>query len=178
MNWYDGHHARPTSIKVWTFLAVAGIAACLVAIAPDSGFSGNGKHGSLTVASDSFARVVAKGWGRADAGGFYRHSTRSAALRVDGSVGLMTFAKADAFATADLSNTVIRDVDVSFRVATDKHIERQLTDGSGLRPSLKARHGISRQRAVCRRRPGLRISPSRDGRTAERHHTRGRSYRT
>jgi hypothetical protein len=73
----------------------------------------------LVVARDDFSRSVSNGWGSALTGGAYSLQGPSGDFRVDGSAGVMRLT-AGANRAAALTPVLARDVDVSFRVATDK----------------------------------------------------------
>jgi PKD repeat protein len=72
-----------------------------------------------TYAADAFGRTVS-GWGNADIGGAYSLQGDAANYAVSGGVGTMQFASGGASRAALLNAVSQRDVDVSFRVSTDK----------------------------------------------------------
>lgn len=71
------------------------------------------------IASDSFARTVATGWGDADTGGSWTHSSR-APFSVDGSKGVVTLSAAGAGPIARLTNVSASDVSITTDFALDK----------------------------------------------------------
>jgi len=70
-------------------------------------------------ALDRFDRVVATGWGSANIGRAYGLYGPVASFAVDGAAGQLRLA-AGALGSATLSSATARDVDLSFRVATDR----------------------------------------------------------
>ena len=72
------------------------------------------------VASDTFSRTTTAGWGSADVGGAYTVASTAANYSTDGSVGTMTVPAAGGTRSALLSSVSVQDVDVQYRVATDK----------------------------------------------------------
>jgi len=74
-------------------------------------------------ASDSFSRQVTDGWGVADIGGGYAlqaPSRPTVDYDVGGGVGTMTTTAANQYHSAYLTSVSARDVDISFKVRTDK----------------------------------------------------------
>jgi CSLREA domain-containing protein len=73
------------------------------------------------VAADAFSRTVSGGWGTADIGGAYTTSQGPTAdYSVSGGTGNIVMPSANTSRSALLNNTSQRDVDVRFRVRTDK----------------------------------------------------------
>src|SRR3954469_11653463 len=89
---------------------------------------------AATVVSDSFSRVVSSGWGKAAAGGAYSVSDNDSSASGDGA-GRLVLNRKGASSTAALSSVDVKDVDMTFRVATDK-----TATGGGQRAVLTARH--------------------------------------
>jgi hypothetical protein len=74
---------------------------------------------SETVAADTFSRQVTDGWGSAESGGAYTLSGAAADFDVNGTGGTINNA-AGAMRSAYLTAPSARDVDITFRVATNK----------------------------------------------------------
>lgn len=108
---------------------------------------------TTTYASDAFGRQQANGWGSADVGGAYTISGPNADFGVNGSVGTMNLASANATRFATLAGVSAADVDMSARVATSK-----VAAGGGQIVYLVGR----RVNALTEYRGRLRLSP--DGR--------------
>jgi hypothetical protein len=85
------------------------------------------------IASDSFSRTVAAGWGNADIGGPYSE-TSSADYNVDGDEGTVRISVAGLQRKATLAGINVQDVNVKIRVKADK-----LAAGVGHHISLLAR---------------------------------------
>jgi CSLREA domain-containing protein len=75
---------------------------------------------NTTFAQDSFSRSVADGWGNADVGGAYTLSDAAADFAVNGSGATVTIPAANQTRLALLDATAAQDVDIVFRVQTDK----------------------------------------------------------
>lgn len=71
-------------------------------------------------AADAFERDVTGGWGTADIGGAYTRSGSAADFAVNGGMGRMTLSAAGATRAQYLASASERDVDIRFRVASDK----------------------------------------------------------
>jgi hypothetical protein len=112
-------------------VSVSGISAgqYLTATATDaagntSEFSQNiqvaGGGGTSDIAADQFSRVVVDSWGSADIGGSYALTGSAADFDVTGSTGTMRIPQGDISRTAILGNVSAQDLNVTFRVQTDK----------------------------------------------------------
>ena len=88
---------------------------------------------TATVVSNSFSRIVSSGWGAAAVGGSYSVSDDNSSASVNGS-GRLVLSRKGASATAVLSAVEVKDVDMTFRVASDKD-----ATGGGQRIVLSAR---------------------------------------
>ena len=73
-----------------------------------------------TYASDAFDRIVNNGWGSAAIGGTYTLEGATANFSVSGGVGSMTLPNGGANRAVLLNGVSAQDVDVRFRVRTDK----------------------------------------------------------
>ncbi len=73
-----------------------------------------------TVVSDTFGRSVSNGWGSAATGGSYALEGAGSSFSVDGATGKIQLANSGANRAALLSGVSARDVDMRFRVATNK----------------------------------------------------------
>ncbi len=71
-------------------------------------------------AADSFERNVVNGWGNADSGGSYIVDTSAANYQVANGVGTITIPSNGSSRSARLDDVSKRDVDIKFRVASDK----------------------------------------------------------
>jgi PKD repeat protein len=72
-------------------------------------------------AADAFARSVSNGWGNADVGGAYTLESGAAAnYNVSGGVGTITLPSANASRSVRLDGVSQADVDIRFRVASNK----------------------------------------------------------
>ncbi len=99
-----------------------------VAVTPsDDSLSGDAVSDSVTVASgptlyasDPFSRTVVNGWGSAGTGGSYTLQGSAADFDVTGSAGTVALTGPGANRAAVLAGVSGLDVDLSFRVATDK----------------------------------------------------------
>ncbi len=76
----------------------------------------------IFIRSDSFGRLVTGGWGSADIGGAYSLEGATSAFHVNDSVGTMTLAAPNMTHSAYLAGLVLQDMDVSFRIKTDKPV--------------------------------------------------------
>jgi hypothetical protein len=100
----------------------------------------------VPAAADRFSRSVVDGWGRAETGGAWTLSGAAVDFDVDGSAGTVRTAVA-ASRSALLSSVAARDIDLLFRVRTDRVatgggqfayvIARRMGDGSEYRPRLR-----------------------------------------
>jgi CSLREA domain-containing protein len=72
------------------------------------------------VAADGFGRSVSNGWGSADTGGAYSLQGTAASFTVADGAGVIQLPAAGATRSALLNSTSAQDVDISFRVRTDK----------------------------------------------------------
>lgn len=127
-----------------------------VAVTPsDDGLSGTTVADSVTVASsgptvyasDPFGRTVVDGWGSASTGGSYTLQGSAGDFDVTGSAGTIALTAAGANRSAVLAGVSALDVDLSFRVATDKSaaggsqfvygIVRRTTSTSGYRAKIR-----------------------------------------
>lgn len=71
-------------------------------------------------AADQFERTVSGGWGSADTGGAYAYQGPLSSFNVESGVGTMLVPTAGVARSALLDSPSARDVDVRFRVRTDK----------------------------------------------------------
>lgn len=76
--------------------------------------------GSTTHASDSFSRTVVNGWGSANVGGSYTLSGTAANYDVNGTAGTISIPSAGSARKSTLGSVSALDVNVIFRVHTDK----------------------------------------------------------
>ena len=76
--------------------------------------------GPIRYASDLFSRTLAGAWGSADTGGTYLLQGTAANYAVTGAAGTMTLPAAGALRSATLASASATDLDLSFRVATNK----------------------------------------------------------
>jgi parallel beta-helix repeat protein len=128
---------------------------------------GNAAGATTTVAAaDAFSRTLSSGWGKAPTGGAYTVSTKSAALSVGSGNGVQILRKRGAKATAALRNVSLRDVDISFRVKTNKRatgkgqfvtvVARRVKAGSEYRVRVRFARDGSVWAKVIRRVNGVR----------------------
>jgi len=75
---------------------------------------------SSTLAADTFGRTVSNGWGSANTGGAYTLEGSSANFSVGGGVGSMVLPATGATRATLLPAVSARDVDITFRVRSDK----------------------------------------------------------
>jgi PKD repeat protein len=73
-----------------------------------------------TYASDTFGRTVSNGWGSANTGGAYTLEGTAANFSVGGGVGSLVLPSTGATRAVLLAGVSARDVDVTFRVRSDK----------------------------------------------------------
>lgn len=74
------------------------------------------------VAADAFARTSASGWGVADTGGSYGHQGPASDFSVGSGSGSVVVPSAGMTRSALLPSASARDVDITFRVRTDKTV--------------------------------------------------------
>lgn len=75
---------------------------------------------ATTYAADAFSRTVANGWDRADVGGSYALTGKASDFSVGGSFGTIKTPTAGSTHMAYLPDVSTRNVDVTFRMRTDK----------------------------------------------------------
>jgi CSLREA domain-containing protein len=73
-----------------------------------------------TIAADTFGRTTSSGWASADTGGLYTTQGGAAAFTVGSGAGSIVVPEAANTRSALLNSTSAQDVDISFRVRTDK----------------------------------------------------------
>jgi PKD repeat protein len=116
-------------------LIAAGLAVLLSAMLPAATPQAVLGASGAPIAQDAFSRVVATGWGSAEAGGAYSYDPGNGAFSADGTVGSVILNKAGANRAAYLTAAQARDVDVSVRIALDK-----LPSGGGAWAYVPVRH--------------------------------------
>ena len=99
------------------------------------------------VAADSFGRTKAGSWWIADEGGLYSYSGTFSDFAVNGSAGTVRLPSAGASRAAFLFSPLVRDVEFSMIVSTDKKAAggsfyiyaalRRQTDGAAYRPKIR-----------------------------------------
>jgi hypothetical protein len=95
------------------------VASSPVAATPTAGSGGPGTP--TTYASDSFPRSVANGWGTAAIGGTWLTAGNNADFAVNGSAATMRLPAAKAYRGVFLNSVSAADVDLSFRVTSNKN---------------------------------------------------------
>jgi hypothetical protein len=91
------------------------------------------------VAADSFSRSLTGSWGSADTGGAYSLFSSPGDYSVAGGQGIIRLPAAVRTRRALLNSVAVQDLDLTFRVATDRLPER-LGGGAGQFASFIARH--------------------------------------